>query len=101
MYVLLNGIEIKKGEKMKTVEIKNWDISFPQDFDYPTEINESGTISGVLTNDMFSEELMTNMEYYYHRKDKYFFRNSLGKFTAELSTNPDLKFKAKYIIIGR
>jgi len=80
------------------VEIRNWDVLFPQDFDYPTEINESGTISGVLTNDKFSDKLMTNMEYYYHRKDKYFFRNSLGKFTAWIGINPNLKFKDKYII---
>jgi len=57
-------------------------------------------LTGILTNDRFNEEIMTNMEYYYHRGNKYYFRNCLGKLIVK-NTDIDisnLKFKNKYTI---
>jgi len=82
----------------KNIEMRNWDISLPQDFIEPNNETELQNISGILTNDRFSEELMTNMEYYYHRGNRYFFRNCLGKFILTINNKQDFKFKDKYTI---
>jgi len=80
--------------------IINWNIELPEGYVQPEliEAGERRIISGILTNDIFSDQLMTNMEYYYRRGKKYFFRNDLGTFTLCTDDGSNLKWKERYDI---